>query len=142
MIATERLAAPGRGRLHFLALVGVYAAMVAACLGTLAAAGDLSLGRQPWSNLLKSVAEFSRPSFVDVWFGEPQLEYRSDDGTVLRVDERVIGLAAGRVVFDCSQQGLEPGALAALYTPANPADARRGEAPTCHPAVGAPLTAG
>ena len=56
--------------------------------------------------------------------------------------ERVIGLAAGRVVFDCSQQGLEPGALVALYTPANPADARRGEAPTCHPAVGAPLTAG
>ncbi len=81
-------AAPDRGRLHFLALAGVYAAIVLACLGTLAAAGDLSLGRQPWSNLLKSVAEFSRPSFVDVWFGEPRLEYRSDDGTVLRVEDR------------------------------------------------------
>jgi phosphonate transport system ATP-binding protein len=56
--------------------------------------------------------------------------------------ERVIGLAAGRVVFDCAQQDLDPDALAALYAPANAASARRGEAPTCRPAVGAPLTAG
>jgi ABC-type phosphate/phosphonate transport system ATPase subunit len=60
---------------------------------------------------------------------------------VPRLAERVIGLAAGRLVFDCAQPGLDPGALAALYVPASPADARRGGAWTCHPAVGAPLTA-
>lgn len=54
--------------------------------------------------------------------------------------ERVIGLAAGRVVFDCAQAHLDPAALAALYAPASPADARRGEAPKCRPAVGAAPT--
>ncbi len=61
---------------------------MAAALGTLAAQGDLSLGRQPWSNLIKTVGEFAHPSFVDVWFGNPQLEYRSDDGTLLRTEDR------------------------------------------------------
>jgi phosphonate transport system permease protein len=94
----KRAAAPYRGRLRFLALAGVYAAIVLACLGTLAAAGDLSLGRQPWNNLVKTVAEFARPSFVDVWLGEPRLAYRSDDGTVLRVEDRRVveaGFLAG-----------------------------------------------
>ena len=77
-----------RGRLGFLALAAVYAALVLGCLWTLAAAGDLSLGRHPWDNLLKSAADFSRPSFLDVWFGPERLEYRSDDGTVLRVENR------------------------------------------------------
>jgi phosphonate ABC transporter permease subunit PhnE len=111
-----------RGRLHFLALVGVYAAIVFACLGTLAAAGDLSLGRQPWDNLVKSVAEFSRPSFVDVWFGEPRREYRSDDGTLLRVEDRraveagfVAGLArATWVTFQIATLGSLLAALLAL----------------------------
>ncbi len=88
MTTAARPAASHRGRLRFLALAGVYAAIVLACLGTLAAAGDLSLGRQPWDNLLKSMAEFARPSFIDVWFGDPRLEYRSDDGTLLRVEDR------------------------------------------------------
>jgi phosphonate ABC transporter permease subunit PhnE len=75
-------------RLRFMALVLAYVALVAACLGTLAAQGELSLGRNPWPNFVKSVGEFSRPSFLDVWFGNPQLEYRSDDGRVLRVENR------------------------------------------------------
>lgn len=75
-------------RLRFMALVLAYLALVAACLGTLAAQGELSLGRNPWPNLVKSVGEFSRPSFLDVWFGNPQLEYRSDDGRVLRIENR------------------------------------------------------
>lgn len=75
-------------RLRFLALVLAYLALVAACLGTLAAQGELSLGRNPWPNLVKSVGEFSRPSFFDVWFGNPRLEYRSDDGRVLRIEDR------------------------------------------------------
>lgn len=78
--------APGRAR--FLALVLLYAALVALCLGSLWSAGDLSMGRNPWANFLKSVGEFARPSFLDVWFGAPRLEFRSDDGTLLRVEDR------------------------------------------------------
>jgi phosphonate transport system permease protein len=76
------------GRLRFLALVLGYALLVALCLGTFVAQGELSGGRNPWANLVKSVGEFSRPSFVDLWFGERRVEYRSDDGTLLRVEDR------------------------------------------------------
>lgn len=77
-----------RGRLGFLALAAVYAVLIALCLGTLIAAGDLSFGRNPWENLLKSAGDFARPSFLDVWFGPERLEFRSDDGTLLRVENR------------------------------------------------------
>lgn len=77
-----------RGRLGFLALAAAYTAVVLGCLWTLAVAGDLSLGRNPWDNLLKSLGDFSRPSFLDAWFGPERLEYRSDDGTLLRVENR------------------------------------------------------
>ncbi len=77
-----------RGRAGFAVLAAAYLALVAVCVGTLAVAGDLSLGRNPWDNLLKSVGEFARPSFFDVWFGPERLEYRSDDGTLLRVENR------------------------------------------------------
>ncbi|WP_418316888.1 phosphonate ABC transporter, permease protein PhnE [Piscinibacter sakaiensis] len=76
------------GRLRFLALAAAYALLVGLCFATLWSAGELSIGRNPWANLVKSVGEFSRPSFVDVWFGDPQLEFRSDDGTLLRVEDR------------------------------------------------------
>ena len=76
------------GRLRLPALAFGYAALVLLCLGTLAAEGELSMGRNPWPNLVKSLGEFSRPSLVDVWFGAPRLEYRSDDGTLLRVEDR------------------------------------------------------
>ena len=75
-------------------LLGLYAALVFLCTASLWMAGDLSLGRNPWGNWLKSMAEFSRPSFVDVWFGNPRLEFRSDDGTLLRVENRQIVEAA------------------------------------------------
>jgi phosphonate ABC transporter permease subunit PhnE len=68
--------------------VVLYTVLVALCLGTLVAGGDLHLGRNPWDNLLKTVGEFARPSLLDVWFGPERLEYRSDDGTVLRVENR------------------------------------------------------
>lgn len=77
-----------RGRGGFALLVAAYAGVVAVCLATLASAGDLSLGRNPWDNLLKTVGDFARPSFFDVWFGAERLEYRSDDGAVLRVENR------------------------------------------------------
>ena len=65
-----------------------YALLLAACLGSLAAQGDLSLGRAPWENLTRTLGDFARPSFLDLWFGPQQLEYRSDDGTLLRVEDR------------------------------------------------------
>ena len=55
------------GRMRFLALALAYAALVLLCLGTLWSAGELSMGRNPWPNLVKSVGEFARPSFLDVW---------------------------------------------------------------------------
>ena len=77
-----------RGRLAFAGLILLYAVLVAVCLGAFVMAGDLSLGRNPWSNLVKSLGDFARPSFVDLWFGPERLEYRSDDGTLLRVENR------------------------------------------------------
>lgn len=75
-----------RGRLGRYALV--YLALIALCLGTLLAGDDLSLGRNPWANLKKTLGDFAHPSFLDVWFGNPQLEFRSDDGTLLRTEDR------------------------------------------------------
>lgn len=77
-----------QGRLGFACLVVLYGAIVSACLVTLMMAGDLTWGRNPWNNLVKSVGEFSHPSFLDVWFGAERLDYRSSDGTLLRVEDR------------------------------------------------------
>jgi len=57
-------------------------------VATLASAGDLSLGRNPWDNLVKTLGDFARPSFLEAWLGPERLEYRSDDGTLLRVENR------------------------------------------------------
>ena len=76
------------GRVGFAALVGLYLLLVAWCVFTLASAGDLSFGRNPWDNLVKTLGDFARPSFLDAWFGPERLEYRSDDGTLLRVENR------------------------------------------------------
>ncbi len=77
-------------RLRFLGWVLAYVALAGACLWSLSAANELSLGRQPWANLQKTLVEFAHPSFLDVWTGNPRLEYRSDDGTLLRVEDRRI----------------------------------------------------
>jgi phosphonate ABC transporter permease subunit PhnE len=76
------------GRAGFAGLVALYVLLVALCVVTLAGAGDLSFGRNPWDNLVKTLGDFARPSFLDVWFGPERLEYRSDDGTLLRVENR------------------------------------------------------
>lgn len=85
---TSRFIGKFGGRLGFLGLTLVYVLLVAACLGTLAREDELSLGRNPVANLLKTVGEFANPSFLDVWLGNTHLEYKSDDGTVLRVENR------------------------------------------------------
>lgn len=76
------------GRAGFAGLVALYVLVVALCVVTLAGAGDLSFGRNPWDNLVKTLGDFARPSFLDAWFGPERLEYRSDDGTLLRVENR------------------------------------------------------
>jgi phosphonate transport system permease protein len=75
-------------RMGFTLLMLAYAAVVLACGLGLWWAGDLSWGRNPWDNLLKSVGEFARPSFLDVWLGPQQLAYHSEDGTLLRTENR------------------------------------------------------
>lgn len=65
----------------------VYAGLVAVCVLSLIRAGDFSLGRKPWQNLIATAGELSQPSFTNLWFGNPQLEYKADDGTVLRVED-------------------------------------------------------
>lgn len=65
-----------------------YAMLIAFCAGSLIYSNDLSLGRKPWTNFVKTVEELSHPSFMDIWFGNPQLEYRADDGKVLRMENQ------------------------------------------------------
>ena len=55
---------------------------------TLARDGDLSLGRRPWQNLQRTAAELAEPSFLRVWFGNPQLEVRDGAGRLLRVEDQ------------------------------------------------------
>ena len=54
------------GRLGFLGLTLIYALLVAACFGTLAREDELSLGRNPLTNLVKTAGEFAHPSFLDL----------------------------------------------------------------------------
>ena len=81
-------AGPAAGRVRFLGLAMAYAALVAVCLGSLWVAGDLALGRNPAANLWRTLSDFAHPSFLDVWFGPERLEFRSDDGRLLRVEDR------------------------------------------------------
>lgn len=110
------------GRARFALLVLAYALLVAVCLGSLWAAGELSMGRNPVANLIKSIGEFTYPSFLDVWFGPERLEYRSEDGTLLRVENRRVVeadflAALGRatwVTFQIATLGSLLGAVLAL----------------------------
>ena len=77
-----------RGRIGFLLMMLAYSVLIIACLGSLFAEDELSLGRQPLKNLVATAQDFARPSFLDAWWGNTQLEYRSDDGTVLRTENR------------------------------------------------------
>ena len=60
------------GRAGFLALVLVYALLIAACLGTLAREGELSLGRSPIANLVKTAAEFAPPKRAGCVVRQPE----------------------------------------------------------------------
>lgn len=65
-----------------------YAVLLVIIVAQFAASGDLTLGRRPWENLLRTASEMSRPSFLDVWYGNERLEFRADDGRLLRVENQ------------------------------------------------------
>ena len=69
-------------------LMAAYALLVATCVASLIRADDFSFGRKPWHNLVTTASELSQPSFLNLWFGDPQLEYKADDGRVLRVEDQ------------------------------------------------------
>lgn len=62
--------------------------IVIVCLGSLKNDGDLQFGRKPIENLKKTFQEMKRPSFLDAWYGEKNFQFKSDDGTVLRTENR------------------------------------------------------
>lgn len=66
----------------------LYIALLAGITWQFVASGELTFGRRPWQNLQRTVDELSRPSFVDMWFGNERLEYRTADGRVLRVENQ------------------------------------------------------
>ncbi len=76
------------GRSRIKLLLFSYAILIALCTGSLIYSNDLSLGRKPWTNFVKTIEELSHPSFMDIWFGNPRLEYKADDGKVLRVENQ------------------------------------------------------
>lgn len=63
-----------------------YAALLCVMLAQFVTDGDFSFGRKPWENLQRTAVELSAPSFLNLWYGNEQLEYRADDGRLLRVE--------------------------------------------------------
>ena len=87
-----------KARLWFFTVL--YSALVVTCVVSLLNAGDLSLGRKPWENLQRTAVELSHISALDIWFGNEHLQYKADDGRILRVENQretearfLIGLA-------------------------------------------------
>lgn len=74
-------------RIRWWFMLGVYILAISSALSLLSADGGLSMGRQPWKNLTKTVGELSSPSFLSVLRDEPLREFRSDDGTLLRIED-------------------------------------------------------
>ena len=109
-------------RIRFAVFVLGYALLILSCFIGLQREDGLSMGRKPWENLAKTVTEFARPSFLDVWQGKTRLEYRSDDGTILRTENRQLveveflkGLArATWTTFEIGTLGSLFGAILAL----------------------------
>lgn len=64
-----------------------YLVLVLLCFYSFAVEGELTLGRQPWRNLKKTVVEMATPSFLNLWWGDPKLEYINEEGEVLRVED-------------------------------------------------------
>ena len=78
----------GFSQTRFRAYLAGYALLLLVCLWQFVEAGDWSFGRRPWENLKKTAVELSSPSFLDIWYGSERLEFKSDDGRVLRVQDQ------------------------------------------------------
>ena len=87
---TNGLAGPARVSVpSVLSLLLIFCGLlVVVSLWTLGSEDELSMGRKPWQNLKKTVAEMSEPSFLRVWFGDTNAQVRDQDGKVLRVDDQ------------------------------------------------------
>ncbi len=75
-------------RARWWLVVGLYALAVMGSLSWLSREDGLSWGRQPWLNLTKSAKELAHPSFLDALGDSRRVEFRSDDGTLLRVEDK------------------------------------------------------
>ena len=62
--------------------------LAAVSVWTLAAEDELGLGRKPWHNLKATLADMSEPSFLRLWFGNPQAQVRDAEGRVLREEDQ------------------------------------------------------
>ncbi len=69
-------------------LVVAYLALVALFAWQLASAGELSTGRQPLANLARAIGDMLKPSWLDAFVDAQRIEYKSDDGRVLRVEDK------------------------------------------------------
>ncbi|MGL4230694.1 MAG: PhnE/PtxC family ABC transporter permease [Casimicrobium sp.] len=69
-------------------IVVAYLALVALFTWQLARAGDLSTGRNPIANLVRAIGDMAHPSFLDAFTQNTRVEYKSDDGRVLRVEDK------------------------------------------------------
>lgn len=78
----------GFSQTRFRAYLAGYAFLLLLCLWQFVASGDFSFGRRPWENLKRTAVELSSPSFLDIWYGNERLEFKSDDGRVLRVQNQ------------------------------------------------------
>lgn len=81
MKVTQRLSRP-------TLCISAYLLLVLWCLFSFIQQDDISLGRHPLRNFIKTVGELSRPSFVDIWFGSTHFEYKNTEGEILRVENR------------------------------------------------------
>ena len=81
--------APLASRISVLSMLLIFCGLLVGVSGwTLGSEDELSMGRKPWQNLKKTVAEMSEPSFLRVWFGDTNSQVRDQDGKVLRVDDQ------------------------------------------------------
>ena len=74
----------------FLSGFAFFILILAGSFFFLLAKDELSFGRNPLQNFVKTVVELGHPSFTNLWYGSENLEYVSDDGTVLRTENQKV----------------------------------------------------
>lgn len=85
-MANTHRAQPNPRSLRWVLLV--YLSLVIVFTWQLASVGDLSTGRQPVANLIRAFGDMMKPSLFDAFATNTRIEYKSDDGRVLRVEDK------------------------------------------------------